>query len=125
MGATLAELALPADATPAQRRTFYVPGIVAANLPDADLLYTSILAPPLGYLLHHRGHTHTVVGLAVQAAIIGLLCLTPALRSRIGAARARFAWLVGLGLASHLLLDSWNSYGVPPFWPLVNRWFYG
>ena len=84
VGATLAELALPAAATPAQRRLFYAAGIVAANLPDADLLYTSIIAPPLGYLLHHRGHTHTVVGLAVQAALIGVVCMLPALARRIG-----------------------------------------
>src|ERR1044071_6731268 len=65
VGATLAELALPAGARPAQRRVFFFTGIVAANLPDADLFYTRIAPPPLGYLLHHRGHTHTIVGCVV------------------------------------------------------------
>jgi inner membrane protein len=33
--------------------------------------------------------------------------------------------LIGLGLLSHLVLDSWNSYGVHPFWPMSSRWYYG
>ena len=31
----------------------------------ATSLYSRITPPPLGYLLHHRGHTHTLVGCAV------------------------------------------------------------
>ncbi len=125
MGATLAELALPAAATPSQRRLFFAAGIVAANLPDADLVYTRITAPPLGYLLHHRGHTHTLAGLVALAALIGMFCVLPAVRSRIGTLRTRFATLIALALLSHLVLDAWNSYGVHPFWPVSNRWFYG
>ena len=125
LGATFAELALPAAATPAQRRLFFTVGVIAANLPDADLLYTRITAPPLGYLLHHRGHTHTLVGIVVQAAIVGVICMLPAIRSRVGTARTRFWTLISVALLSHLLADSWNSYGVHPFWPLDNRWLYG
>lgn len=33
--------------------------------------------------------------------------------------------LAVVGSLSHLLLDWTNSYGVHPFWPLDNRWFYG
>jgi len=125
VGAALAELALPATAARAHRRAFFIAGVVAANLPDADLLYTRIAPAPLGYLLHHRGHTHTVVGLLAQAALVALVCALPAIRRRIEPLRRRFAVLVGLALASHLLLDSWNSYGVHPFWPVDARWFYG
>jgi inner membrane protein len=124
VGATLAELALPPGATPAQRRTFFLTGIIAANLPDADLVYTGITPDPLGYLLHHRGHTHTVVGLVVQALLVGAVFLLPALRQHVGGLRRRLEALVALALASHLLLDSWNSYGVHPFWPLDSRWYY-
>ena len=125
IGATFAELVLPASASTSSRRLFFTAGIIAANLPDADLVYTNITVAPIGYLLHHRGHTHTVAGLVVQAAIIGLISLLPAVRRRIGALRLRFALLVGASLMSHLALDSWNSYGVHPFWPIDNRWFYG
>jgi inner membrane protein len=124
MGAALAELALPPDATRAQRRTFFLTGIIAANLPDADLVYTGITPEPLGYLLHHRGHTHTVVGLVVQALLVGVVFLLPALRRHVGTRRRRLEALVALALASHLVLDSWNSYGVHPFWPLDSSWYY-
>jgi inner membrane protein len=125
LGAALAELTLPADATKTQRRLFFVAGIVAANLPDADLIYTRITPSPLGYLLHHRGHTHTVAGLAVLALLMGAVCLLPAMRRQVGTLRPRLWTLIALGLLGHLVLDSWNSYGVHPFWPLDVRWYYG
>jgi inner membrane protein len=125
VGATLAELTLPTGATRTQRRIFFVTGVAAANLPDADLLYTRIVPPPLGYLLHHRGHTHTLIGLIPQALLIAGVFLLPSLHRHIGPLRARLLALIGLGLLSHLVLDSWNSYGVHPFWPVDSRWYYG
>jgi len=125
VGATLAELALPAGAPRAMRRTFFVAGIVAANLPDADLVYTRITPAPLGALLHHRGHTHTVAGLIVLGIAMAAVCRLPQIRDTIGPMHRRFWTLIGVALASHLVLDSWNSYGVHPFWPIDSRWFYG
>jgi inner membrane protein len=125
LGAVLAEAALPAEASRGQRTLFYVTGILAANLPDADLLYTSIAPPPLGYLLHHRGHTHTVVGLIGLGVLIGIVALLPGLRRLLSGAHARYWILVAAALTSHLIADSWNSYGVHPFFPFTNRWFYG
>jgi inner membrane protein len=126
IGATLAELALPRDATQPQRRLFFVAGIVAANLPDADLLYTRVAAPPLGYLLHHRGHTHTLVGCAVLGVLIWLTTqIVPSFRRTVAESSGRFWMLMAAALLSHLLADSWNSYGVHPFWPFDNRWYYG
>jgi inner membrane protein len=125
MGAALAELALPASASTAQRRTFFTVGVIAANLPDADLVYTRITAPPIGYLLHHRGHTHTLVGLVGLAALIGVVCLMPRIRSALSGVQARFWTMIAACLLSHLVLDSWNSYGVHPFYPFDVRWYYG
>lgn len=126
LGGAIAELALPPAASRATRRVFFAVGIVASNLPDIDIAYTRITAPPLGYLLHHRGHTHTIVGLVVQAALLAGLCLlVPAVRRLDADARRRLALLGAVALASHLLLDSWNSYGVHPFHPLDSRWYYG
>jgi inner membrane protein len=126
VGAALAEAALPAAADRSQRRLFLAAGILAANLPDADLLYVGITPPPLGYLLHHRGHTHTLVGLLAQGLLAAALSwsLPPLCRAmRVHAARA---WgVVGLGLLSHVLLDAGNSYGVHPFHPFDARWYYG
>jgi inner membrane protein len=125
LGAAMAEAALPSEASRAKRTAFYVAGILAANLPDADLLYTAITPAPLGYLLHHRGHTHTVVGLIGLALIVLAVALGSPLRRRIAGDERRFAVLTVAALASHLAADGWNSYGVHPFYPLSNRWFYG
>jgi inner membrane protein len=126
LGAALAEVALPRATVAPPRRLFVVSGVLAANLPDLDLVYTGITPPPLGYLLHHRGHTHTLVGLVVQAAVLGLVYwLIPAVRRLPPAHRARLWMLISAALLSHLLLDAGNSYGVHPFFPFDSRWYYG
>ena len=126
VGAALAELALRDGALPGPRRLFLAAGVVASNFPDADLLYVGITPPPLGYLLHHRGHTHTLVGLLVQAALLALLChLLPATCRLAAADRSRLLALIPVSLAVHLVMDASNSYGVHPFHPFDSRWYYG
>lgn len=125
VGAALAEVALPAGATRAQRSIFFIAGVLAANLPDGDLLYSNIMSPPLGYLLQHRGYTHTIVGCLVLACVVGAFAFIPAIGDRLGATRDRWWTLIVVALLSHITLDWWNSYGVHPFWPFDNRWVYG
>lgn len=125
VGGALAELVLPAGASDTQRRLFFGAGILAANLPDADLVYTWITPPPLGYLLHHRGHTHTVAGLLALGVLMVGVCALPPIRRVAGSLRGRLSTLIGVALLSHLVLDAWNSYGVHPFWPVDSRWYYG
>lgn len=113
-----------------RRRMLLVSAWLAANLPDLDLVLTGLLPKPLGYLLHHRGHTHTALLALVQALALMLLVwlLWPAARRLLQAsknARTGLAMAAGTGLASHLLLDYLNSYGVHPFWPFDGRWIYG
>lgn len=102
--------------------------IIANNFPDIDGVYTRIMPPPLGYLLHHRGHTHTLLGLIPQALLIyGLLLLFPTFRKQLqdrSTKKLTFA-LIAIGLCVHMLLDSWNSYGIHPFYPFSSKWFYG
>ena len=101
-------------------------GVVAANVPDVDILYTSITEEPLGYLLHHRGHSHTLPGLAALGILIwSCLLLLPQTRPAVRAAKSRWIVLVASALLSHLLMDSGNSYGTHFFYPLSSRWFYG
>ena len=126
VGAALAELALRDGAMPAPRRLFLAAGVVASNFPDADILYVGITPPPLGYLLHHRGHTHTLVGVLAQFALLALLCrLLPATRRLAAADRTRLLALIAVSLAGHLLMDASNTYGVHPFHPFDSRWYYG
>jgi len=125
-GAAVAELALRAGATREQRRLFLAAGVVASNFPDADLFYIGITPPPLGYLLHHRGHTHTLLGLVAQCALLALLCfLLPATRRLPAADRKRLLVLIAVSLAGHLAMDAANTYGVHPFHPFDSRWYYG
>jgi inner membrane protein len=134
---------LMADATTAwiERRTGVVAdkrlrravvglGVIAAELPDADLLYSGPVVGmgKLGYLLHHRGHTHTIV-FAVAAALMMWLVVLHLRKRVVGGLDSRertpLLVLALAGTLSHLLLDFTNSYGVHPFWPLDNRWVYG
>lgn len=125
VGVALADLAMGRPAK-AQRPIFVGAGIIAANLPDIDLAYSGITTAPLGYLLHHRGHTHTVAGLAVLALVLVLAYwFFPSVRKMGFLARIRFWLLIAIALASHLALDSLNSYGVHPFYPFDNRWYFG
>lgn len=102
--------------------------LIAANLPDADLVYAGT-GGGLGYLLHHRGHTHTVVAVIAGTAIMGaIVALLWRWRAREALSRDEGRWLFGLLFASmlgHLVLDWTNSYGVHPFWPIDSRWRYG
>ena len=106
-----------------------ISSLVAANLPDFDLLYTGVGADPLAYMLHHRGHTHTVLIALVGA--VALWAITLAFlrwRGPTPVARSDRRWLLAtltVATLSHLVLDWTNSYGVHPFWPLDSRWFYG
>ena len=126
VGVAIAELARPATATPDERRMLTAGAVIAANLPDIDLAYTWITPPPLGYLLHHRGYTHTVAGLLALAVGLPLaMRLWPAVR---GSSSRALAWLwgtVAINLIGHVALDALNSYGVHPFYPFDTRWYYG
>lgn len=127
-GAVLAHATLPSGSRTATRRAAVALGIAAANAPDVDVLYTGLLTgdEPIGYLLHHRGHSHTLPGLIVLAAMLMLVLrwYRPA-RAALAWGSGRAAILVAAGLASHVLLDSANSYGSHLFYPLSSRWFYG
>jgi inner membrane protein len=137
VGLALGELvdhALPAEAEPARarlrRRMLLVTGWAASNFPDLDLVLTPLAAPPLGYLLHHRGHTHTLLYALPQALLLLALIwlLWPSARTLLRESRAarRGAALAGaLGLVVHLAMDGLNIYGVHPFHPFDSRWLYG
>jgi inner membrane protein len=118
-----------AEPAPRVRVVASLSSMVAANLPDADLLYTGVGADRLAYMLHHRGYTHTVVAAILGAALIwGVAWLTLRWRASSPLPRGEARWLLALlvvSTLSHLVLDWTNSYGVHPFWPFDDRWRYG
>ena len=101
-------------------------GVVAANAPDVDLLYTGITEAPLGYLLHHRGHSHTLPGLVALGLVIWAgLRLLPWGRAAMRGTERRWILLIGAALLGHLLMDTANGYGTHLFYPFSARWIYG
>jgi inner membrane protein len=98
--------------------------ILAANFPDLDLIYSLYDSSKLGYLVHHRGHTHTFL-LALPQAVFALVF--SALVFRI---KDKILWLWGfifilVNIILHISLDALNIYGVHPFFPWDNQWYYG
>lgn len=119
-----------ADSNRLRRRLFVSACALASNFPDLDLFLTPLLKSPLGYLLHHRGHTHTILYVIPQVLVlIALIMLAwPAARTllkRSRAARIGFGASVLLGFALHLSMDFLNSYGIHPLYPFDSRWFFG
>ncbi len=92
--------------------------MVAANAPDADVVSWFWGRPT--WLHWHRNITHSLVGMPVMAlltvALIALLC-------RKQKVRWWPAFLIALlGVASHLLLDLTNVYGVRLLLPFSGHW---
>ncbi|HWK52639.1 MAG TPA: metal-dependent hydrolase [Steroidobacter sp.] len=100
---------------------------IGSNLPDSDLLY-SYFDGKISYLLHHRGYTHTIlIALLLGAATLAITRWW--LRRRgLHPSSQDYALLGGVLLFTpllHIAMDFTNNYGVHPFWPIDNRWFYG
>jgi inner membrane protein len=100
---------------------------LAAEAADLDVL--SRFGGSAFGLNHHRGFTHSFLGVPlVAAAVVGFIYLlwrlrgrktrNPNLPPRWGLLFA-YACLAGL---SHILLDYTTAYGVRPFWPYSERW---
>jgi inner membrane protein len=91
--------------------------LLAANAPDIDVV--SAAGGPLNYLHYHRHLTHSLVAMPVLAlAAVALVRF---------AGRKPIHWLGGfcaalVGLASHLLLDWTNVYGVRLLLPFSSEW---
>ncbi len=94
--------------------------MLAANTPDIDTV--TALGGVYTYLDHHRGFTH---GLPV----LPLMALLPTLAAGLWPRRpAGFSWLYAyllacIGLASHLLMDWTNVYGIRLLAPISGDWF--
>jgi inner membrane protein len=101
---------------------------LAAEAPDVDIL--GRFRDPVFGFAHHRGFTHSFLGLfLVSGAVVGLMYVfwrlrgrktnNPDLPPRWGLLFL-FAYLAGL---THILLDFTNNYGVRPFWPFSEKWY--
>ena len=101
---------------------------LAAEAPDLDVFW-GFKGPVYGFA-HHRGFTHSFLGLILIAFVTtGFMYLVWMVRGRqtnIPGLRPRwsrlliFAYIAGL---SHILLDFTNNYGVRPLWPFSEKWY--
>jgi inner membrane protein len=101
---------------------------LAAEAPDLDVL-ADIKGSVFGFA-HHRGFTHSFLGLVlVSAVVVGFMYLIWRLRGRKlknpdlppkWGLLFSFAYIAGL---SHILLDFTNNYGIRPFWPFSEKWY--
>jgi inner membrane protein len=100
---------------------------IAAEFPDIDTLWS--LGGPIPGLLHHRGITHTFVGIPFEAALLtGAIYLFHRVRKRETKAPVNWLFLYGailVALLSHLFLDWTNNYGLRPFFPFDPHWYAG
>ncbi|HVV74274.1 MAG TPA: metal-dependent hydrolase [Verrucomicrobiae bacterium] len=114
---------------------------LAAEAPDLDVLWS--LKGPVAAFEHHRGWTHTLIGIPLEAAVVtGVIWLGHRLFARRRVEKAssrepsnrepgapvrwgRLYWLSVVALLSHILLDWTNNYGVRPFFPFNPRWYAG
>jgi inner membrane protein len=91
--------------------------ILAAELPDFDLVLR-LFGGPVFYLRYHRGPSHGLITLPLQAlAVAGLVVLF----SPEVSFAAAFWWAL-LGGLSHVLFDFFNDYGTQGFWPFSSKW---
>ena len=103
---------------------------LAAEAPDIDTLW-SFGGPVTGFE-HHRGITHTFLGLPFEAAIIvaaiWMFHRWRGSRGKPPLAPVNWGLLYAfslIALLSHILLDWTNTYGVRPFFPFNPRWYAG
>ncbi len=93
--------------------------VVAANIPDIDTV--SLLQGGEAYVRWHRNITHSLIAAPLMAlaavAIVRVLGRDPI--------RWLNAWAIAVvAVASHLILDLTNTYGVRLFLPFSGRWFH-
>lgn len=104
--------------------------LIGSNLPDLDVV-TRLFGGHAGYLEHHRGLTHAVIGIVVQVLVLAVVAWwIERITARERAASTPFArgsplLAAAAGLFAHPLLDLMNEYGLRPWLPFSDRWIYG
>ncbi len=99
--------------------------ILAANAPDVDIV--TALGGSLNYLHWHRHITHSLIAAPVLALIaVAIVRILDRSVARTGRLKTwLIAWLVAMvGVASHLLLDLTNVYGIRLLLPFSGEWFH-
>lgn len=93
--------------------------VLSANAPDIDIV--ALAGGQLKHLEIHRGYTHSFVAVPLLA-LLAVAVVAAIHREKLPWRRA---WLLCcLAVASHLLLDWTNAYGVRLLLPFSSTWFH-
>ncbi len=111
--------------------------VIAAEISDIDVLYR--IRGPVEALQHHRGWTHSFVGVPVMAGLAVLVVwgwnrlfrrrrLDPNAPAMLGRVHLPVRWktlyaIALLGPLSHILLDYTTAYGIRMFEPFSYKWY--
>jgi inner membrane protein len=111
--------------------------VLAAEASDIDVFYA--FQGPVSVLQHHRGWTHSFVGVPVMAGLTVLVVwawnrllwkrrLDPNAPMVLGPKRLPVRWgvlyaIALLGPLSHILLDYSTAYGIRMFEPFSYKWY--
>jgi inner membrane protein len=91
--------------------------VIASNLPDMDSI--AGFWGPAAYLDHHRGITHTIVGVLILALLLAAI-----VQFFSGKFWSTYA-IALIAMATHPALDYLNPYGLRPLLPWDGTWYYG
>jgi inner membrane protein len=100
--------------------------VVGSNLPDVDSV--SGFWGSVTYLQHHRGITHSIVGVFALGIVLAatVYFIGRRLRPKTSGPPLDGRWLLlacCVATGTHLLLDFTNSYGIRPFLPFSAHWY--
>jgi len=110
------------------RKTALATATLTLAAEAADLDVFSRFGGSAFALNHHRGFTHSFLGVPLVAAVVvAFMYGIWRLRGRKTRSHLPPRWGLLFGYAclaglSHILLDYTNSYGIRPFWPFSERW---
>ena len=91
--------------------------VIASNLPDIDII--TQLGGTASYIAYHRGITHTLLGVPLLSLLLA------GVMWKISGNFARTFIIAVLVMATHPALDYANTYGIRPFTPIHDTWYYG
>ena len=121
IGVALGHAAGDTPRTPAHRAAIWT-AVIGSNFPDCDIFLRPFFNNVhLGYLLQHRGYTHSFLMLPLFA---GMSSWIGARVSKTQVTK-KLLFLGAIAVALHIGADALNDYGVHPFSPFFNGWFYG
>ncbi len=104
--------------------------LLAANAPDSDIVVLAF-GDRWDFLQHHRGITHSIVGVVALAILLPLIFyfvdrLWSRFRNRPPTTKLKGLLLASfIASATHPLLDWTNNYGIRLLLPWSPKWSYG